>query len=59
MKASDVIAELQTLIDTHGDLDVKYYEYSHGVWFNPFMYFCTAKLKEDEELTDFIAFDIA
>ena len=27
MKASDVIAELQSLIDIHGDLDVKYYDY--------------------------------
>ena len=26
MQASDVIIELQSLIDTHGDLDVKIYD---------------------------------
>ena len=61
MKASDVIIELQALIDTHGDLDVKIYDCAPWVhkWRNTIVYFCTDSLKEDEELTDFIAFDIA
>ena len=59
MKASDVIIELQALIDTHGDLDVKYYDCSFGLWRDPLIYFCTDSIKEDEEPKDFIAFDIA
>lgn len=61
MKASDVIAELQELIDVHGDLEVKIQDCSHWVhkWRNTLVYFCTDSLKEGGELTDFIAVDIA
>lgn len=58
MKASDVIIELQSLIDIHGDPDVKYYDCSFGLWRDPLIYFCTDSIKEGEELTDFIAFNI-
>ena len=60
MKASDAITELQSLIDTHGDLDVKIYDCAPWVykWRNTIVYFCTDSIKEGEELTDFIAFNI-
>ena len=58
MKASEAIIELQALIDIHGDLDVKYYDCSFGLWRDPLIYFCTDSIKEGEELTDFIAFNI-
>ena len=62
MKASDVIAELQALIDKHGDLDVKYYDYageSNRAWRNPMIYFCTDSFTDNSEVKDFIALDIA
>lgn len=59
MKASDAIIELQSLIDIYGDLDVKYYDCSFGLWRDPLIYCCTDSIKEDEEPKDFIAFDIA
>ena len=61
MKASDVIAELQSLIDTHGDLDVKYYDYAsefNRAWKNPVIYFCIDSVSDNSEPKDFIAFDI-
>ena len=59
MKASDVIAELQALINVHGDLDVKYYDYSFGLWRNPMLYFCTDSFTDNSALEDFIALDIS
>ena len=59
MKASDAIIELQALIDKHGDLDVKYYDYKNGLWYNPMIYFCVDRLTYNSDLEDFIALDMA
>ena len=59
MKASDAIAELQALIDVHGDLEVAYYNYELLEWKEVSMvYFCTDSFTDNSEVKDFIALDI-
>ena len=58
MKASEAIAELQSLIDTHGDLDIAYYEYDKCEWVEiKTVYFCNDSFTDESEVRNFIALD--
>lgn len=61
MKASDAITELQALIDAHGDLEVKIFDYDQydRTWKDPMIYFCTDSFTDSSAVKDFIALDMS